>query len=304
MEKFAVYIGDVALDEYYKADHWPGVKEKALVDVLPAIPGGMIANAACVAARLGTKVKFITALNSRPISQYLLNDLREYDIDTSLVQFDESLADSKTMIFLTGNEHTILIPRLGLTKIVLSDECLRELENATYIYSTPNDLALCRCAGYEGFELFQRLRGKGAKIVCDLDVDYVRDGNFDLYKFMDIVFLNEVGFESVQGMLSPQETVARMLESGVEVLVVTEAEKGCTVYTHEGSLHADGRKVEVVDVTGAGDTFCSSFLHALFQGKGLRYAADFANTAASICVGKLGARAGAVSQLEVEASLS
>lgn len=304
MDKFAVYIGDVALDEYYKADHWPGMKDKAMVDVLPAIPGGMIANAACVAARLGTKVKFISAMNSGAISQFLLRDLQNYGIDTSLVQFDESLADSKTMIFLTGNEHTILIPRLELTKIVLPDERLQELEDAAYIYSTPNDLSLCQCAGYKGSELFQHLREKGAKIVCDLDVDYVRDGSFDLYRYMDIVFLNEVGFESVQGMLSPQETVNRILELGVEVLVVTEAEKGCTVYTQEGSLHADGRKVTVVDVTGAGDTFCSSFLHALFQGKSLRYAAEFANTAASICVEKLGARAGAVSQSEVEVLLS
>jgi len=50
----------------------------------------------------------------------------------------------------------------------------------------------------------------------------------------------------------------------------------------------------VVDVTGAGDTFCSSFLYARSQGHDLTSAATFANAAAALCVAGLGARAGAV----------
>jgi ribokinase len=49
---YAVFVGDVALDEYYRADYWPTIKDKAIVHALPAVPGGMIANAACVAAAL------------------------------------------------------------------------------------------------------------------------------------------------------------------------------------------------------------------------------------------------------------
>ena len=46
--------------------------------------------------------------------------------------------------------------------------------------------------------------------------------------------------------------------------------------------------------------FCSSFLFALSLDKGIKYAAEFANAAASICVSRLGARAGAVSRQEIE----
>ncbi|MCX6014152.1 MAG: hypothetical protein NT020_00940 [Chloroflexales bacterium] len=55
---YAVFVGDVALDEYYRADYWPTIQDKAIVHALPAVPGGMIANAACVAAALGLEVKF------------------------------------------------------------------------------------------------------------------------------------------------------------------------------------------------------------------------------------------------------
>ena len=117
---YSVFIGDVALDEYYKSNYWPTIKDKALVDALPAIPGGMIANAACVSAALGMNVKFLAALNNGAITRFLLDDLEKSGVDTSLVVFDETLADSKTMIFLVGNEHTVMIPRLGLENIELT----------------------------------------------------------------------------------------------------------------------------------------------------------------------------------------
>ena len=53
---YAVYVGDVALDEYYRTPRWPSVADKVEVQTLEAIPGGMIANAACVYAALGNQV--------------------------------------------------------------------------------------------------------------------------------------------------------------------------------------------------------------------------------------------------------
>ena len=52
------FIGDVALDEYYTADRWPGRADKGFVRELPAETGGSIANAAVVYAALS----FVTTL--------------------------------------------------------------------------------------------------------------------------------------------------------------------------------------------------------------------------------------------------
>jgi sugar/nucleoside kinase (ribokinase family) len=299
-KNYCVFIGDVALDEYYKADYWPTIKDKVLVDALPAVPGGMIANAACVAATLGLNVKFVAALNSGAISGYLLEDLEKSGVDTSLVVFDERLADSKTMIFLVEDEHTIFIPRLGIQTVELTKEHLSVLENADFIYSTPTEIAALRCGKMKSEDIIDRCRKKGARLVFDLDVDYLKDGNQEHFKQLDIAFFNEVGFDSYRGALDPRAAVERLLSYGLELVVVTLAEEGCIVYSREGTITSPGFKVDVVDVTGAGDTFCSSFLYALSLGKGIKYAAEFANAAASICVGKLGARAGAVPREEVE----
>ena len=75
---------------------------------------------------------------------------------------------------------------------------------------------------------------------------------------------------------------------------MTLAAQGCIVFTPHETVQVPGLNVAVVDVTGAGDTFCSSFLYARSQGHDIAAAAAFANAAAAICVAGLGARAGAV----------
>ncbi|MDK2981082.1 MAG: sulfofructose kinase [Chloroflexota bacterium] len=299
-EAYSVFIGDVALDEYYRTDYWPTVKDKALVDALPAVPGGMIANAACVSAALGMNVKFLAALNSGAITQFLLEDLERSGVDTSLVVFDDALADSKTMIFLVGSEHTVIIPRLGLEHIELTRDQLKILAGAQYLYTTPSEIATLQCGDMDSRAIIRFCREQGARLVYDVDVDYIQDGGEERFKDLDIVFFNEVGFERYRGVLDADAAAQRLLGYGLEIVVVTMAEQGCGVYTQEEMVSCPAFPVEVVDVTGAGDTFCSSFLYALSAGKNIRYAAEFANAAASICVGHLGARAGAVPRQEIE----
>lgn len=291
---YAVFVGDVALDEYYRADYWPSIQDKAIVRALPAVPGGMIANAACVAATLGLEVKFLALLNRGAITQLLLADLQTYGIDTSLVLFDDTLPDAKCMIFLVGDEHTVLIPTMGITHIDITPAQLEVLAQADVIYSTPVEFDLLRCGAMDSLAIIDYCRARGAKMVYDIDVDYLQDGADERFRHLDIAFFNEVGFDRYRGDLSQQDAAARLLAYGLELVVVTLAAQGCIVFTPHETVQVPSVAVAVVDVTGAGDTFCSSFLYARAQGYDISSAAVFANAAAAICVAGLGARAGAV----------
>ena len=54
---------------------------------------------------------------------------------TDHVAFDETLADSKTIILLVDGEHSVLIPALGLDAIELSDEAVAGLADARWVYT-------------------------------------------------------------------------------------------------------------------------------------------------------------------------
>jgi len=297
---YAVFVGDVALDEYYTTDYWPTIKDKAIVRALPAVPGGMIANAACVAAALGMEVKFLAMLNSGAITQRLLADLQQRGIDTSLVIFDETLPDAKCMIFLVQDEHTVIIPTMGITHIEITPAQLDVLAHADVIYSTPVEFDVLRCGAMDSMAIRAYCRAHGAQLVFDLDVDYFKDGDETRYQHLDVVFFNEVGFDSYRDDLAMPAAAERLLSYGISVVVVTQAAQGCTVYTHGETHQVPGLAVDVVDVTGAGDTFGGSFVYARALGHNLADAARFANATAAICVGGLGARAGAVAREVVE----
>lgn len=300
---YCVYLGEVALDEYYSADRWPGAGDKAYIRKAEAIPGGMVANAACVAASYGMPVRFGSLLNHGAVTDLLLQDLEARGIDTSLVVYDDALPDAKTMIFMTGSNHTILIPEAQPTAIDIPEATLEVLKKAKYVYTTPGDMKLLRYGGLTNYALADAIRSEGALLAFDVDVDYMRDGDDERYRHLDIGFFNEFGIESVGAGRSIDETAAHLLSLGMKLVVVTLGEAGCRIYSADGVTAVPARTVEAVDVTGAGDTFCSSFLVAYTEGKSIRESAEFAAAAAAICVSRHGARSGAVGRQAVEEML-
>ncbi len=78
-------------------------------------------------------------------------------------------------------------------------------------------------------------------------------------------------------------------ELGLEALIITLSEEGMAIF-EEGKMQKIATLArEVFDVTGAGDTVLAALAYALASGKSLLNAAKFANAAAAVVVGKVGA---------------
>lgn len=296
---YSFFIGDVALDEYYQAPYWPNIKEKVLVKTLEPQMGGSIANAACVYSRFNESVYFLSQLNSGKITQMLCDNLRDNGIDTRYILYDDSLPDSKCMIILAEDEHTLFIPTLGITHIEITPEILEAMCKAKYVYTTIVEIKPLRCGNLNAIDIIKKIRESGTKIVYDLDVALFEEGDEIFLQEMDIAFFNKVGFDAYRNGRSHEGVVSQLLNNGTEMVVITLAEEGCLVYTKEKHFHVQGISVDIVDVTGAGDTFCSSFIYALNKCHDLRLAANFANAAAARAVTVMGARGGVAAVQEI-----
>jgi ribokinase len=145
----------------------------------------------------------------------------------------------------------------------------------------------------------QTIRTGGARIVLDLDVANVQPGDDSLIAQADIVLFNRIGFEHYCAGRSSETVISGLLSGAAQIVVVTLGPDGCRVATTDGSFAVDGIAVEVVDVTGAGDTFGAALIHALNTTSDLRAAASFANAAAAQAVTALGARAGVATETDV-----
>ncbi len=86
-----------------------------------------------------------------------------------------------------------------------------------------------------------------------------------------------------------EEASLKILEKGCKILVTTLGEKGSFVFSKEGLFYFPPYKPnKVVDPTGAGDVFLSSFSISFIDTKELRFAGLFASSASSFAVEGLG----------------
>jgi ribokinase len=292
------FIGDVALDEYYQADYFPKIKEKIMVNALKPEMGGMIANAASVFASYGGRgrgitVTFMAALNSGAISKKLCENLNQIGIETSIV-WDDTLSDSKTIIILAENEHTVFIPTLNLQKFELSEKAYETLTKSNFIYSNIVELKPLQYRGLGVKDIFGSLVKKGVQLWCDIDVADFESTDDYILDFAHTIFMNEMGVEHLKERLNT-DVVSWLFQKGVQLVIVTKAENGCSVYSSGGAtVNVAGIPVKVKDVTGAGDTFCSSFLYSYIKTNDVTVSAEFANFAAARAVTIQGARSGSV----------
>ncbi|GGK02357.1 ribokinase [Lentibacillus kapialis] len=291
-KKYSVFVGDVALDEYYKVPYWPHESEKLVVETLKPQVGGMIANAASVYAGYGESTFFITLLNDGSITQKLLSNLNDNGIDTSYVFYDNALPDSKTLVFLTENDHSVFIPDLGIEYIDITYEAFELMKGAEIIYTTVTEIKRLRLGNNTALDIIRDIKSGGTKFVCDLDVANIDPGDEQFIKKMDILFFNEVGFNEYRKKDYYKDAVEKLLNCGVETVIITLGNNGANIHTANEDLHIPGIPVDIVDVTGAGDTFCSSFTYAMTKKNNLKNTSIFANAAAAQAVTKMGPRAG------------
>lgn len=86
------------------------------------------------------------------------------------------------------------------------------------------------------------------------------------------------------------------IKSDCTGLIVTKGDKGAEAKWHDFTSPAP--KVEVVDVTGAGDTFLSALTYMFLNTKDIKVAIEFANRAAAVTVQHVGCYAPALKEIK------
>lgn len=129
---------------------------------------------------------------------------------------------------------------------------------------------------------------------------------------MDLMKISDEECELMTGRTDPAQAARALLEQGVKVVVVTLGGDGALVCCAEGTRAVPGFPAQVVDTTGAGDSFWGGFLAAFLEsGRAvddvtLDDAASFArmgNAVASLCVRGRGGIPSMPARADVEALL-
>jgi ribokinase len=157
---------------------------------------------------------------------------------------------------------------------------------------------------------FERARAAGATTI--LNPAPAIEAKRELLDLVDILILNEseLGFLS-KTELDDTDDHARFIEAtrslqtnADKIICVTMGKRGLLALVNDEPLIIPGRSVRAVDTTGAGDCFVGAVAAQLARGNPIRDALDYASSAASICVQRMGAAPSMPTVAEVEAVIA
>lgn len=154
------------------------------------------------------------------------------------------------------------------------------------------------------FDLIQDIRRRfGGLFFCDpqgllRDADEAGriqhgkpDGIEDILALFDIVKPNELEARVLTGIDCRRDphAAARVIKSwGPRIVIVTLAELGSVIYDGHSMIDIPPYPVDLVDATGAGDTYMGGFVHAYLDDKDLYRCGTFASCVSSIMIEQVG----------------
>ena len=296
-KKTSVMIGSSCIDEYYETTYIPQAGEKTLTTFIGKSVGGMIGNAAAVAASYGLDVHLMDVMTTGANTEFILEDCKKAGICLDMIRYDETLSDVRCMLFTKDGERTIFVVPTQKVNVEPDEEQKKILTSAEYVYTNLEELKYFK----DPLGFVDWLCKMGIKLV--LDVEFVDESTKELeWEFMkscSILYVNEEGQRQLSAKIS-KSFIEELNERGC-LVVATKGKAGCQIFDPKGgSVEVPAFEVQPVDTTGAGDTFNSSFLYGLTQGWNIEEAARFANGAAARAILYRGARSGAVGVKEVE----
>ena len=131
----------------------------------------------------------------------------------------------------------------------------------------------------------------------------------EIFHYVSLLIPNETELASFSGMSVrdiPTAVAAAdvLFAKGVGKIIVTMGGKGSLILDGEKPHFIPARRVQAVDTTGAGDTYCGALCVSLAEGKSLFEAAEFASAVSALSVTKMGAQTAMPKRIEADAFLN
>jgi ribokinase len=284
--------GSANLDFVVRAGHIPAPGETVLGRDFKTFPGGKGANQAVACARAGgVPTAMLLALGNDAFATPLIDSLTQAGVQLHTVRAASEPTGTAFICVSDDGENAITVAP-GANHALLTEHLaqhLPSLQGITHLLmqlETP----LATVQAYA-----QAAKAQGVQVV--LNAAPARALPAALLALVDVLIVNEgelIALTSGKGN-EHSSVQDRLAQLPVPCVVVTLGGQGCvarvkdaqgrSTFTEQGAF-----KVNVVDTTAAGDTFCGALVAALSQLAPLALALQHASAAAALACTQLGAQ--------------
>ncbi|TDV47811.1 ribokinase [Actinophytocola oryzae] len=263
-------VGSGNVDLVSRVERIPAPGETVLSTGFATHAGGKGNNQATAAARANAHTTFLGSFGDDDNGRRLLTSLTDSGV-RPLVRTSTEPTGTALITVAAGGENAIVV-NAG------ANATLTDLTDAERTAVAEADVVLLQ------LEIPLATVTEAAKAATGtvvLNAAPARPLPRDLLESVDLLIVNEHEAAQLGGAEALLDVVPR--------LVVTLGAQGAVIHTGDTRTEVPGIPVQVVDTTGAGDTFCGALVARLDEGAALEPSVRFATTAAAVSVGRAGA---------------
>lgn len=291
MKKIAV-IGSINADLVFEMPRVPQKGETISGTQFNICIGGKGSNQAVAASRLGGNVTFFGSVGNDAFGRQMREKLDQEHVKAFLNESSLSSGVAEINIYENDNSIVVIPGANGDWGEEFMDSILSQLDDFDiFVFQLEIKLEVIK----KLVSAIRKLEGKtiilnpapaaflGSEFISQ--VDYITPNEHEIHE----IGIEDADFENI-------------LKKYPNKMLVTQGKAGVTYYDSETGKTITVPAltgVEVVDTTGAGDTFSGAFAYGLSTGLHLKEAIRLANVAAGLSIRKLGAQEGMPSIAEV-----
>lgn len=276
-------VGSISTDFVVTVSRRPELGETIEGELFETSFGGKGANQAVAVARLGAKTNMVGAVGNDDFGDLLIANLIEERISVENVERVTEQPSGAAFINIEDNDNSIIyIPGAN-------GEVTRDSVNRAHAVFDQSDFVL--------------IQNEVIQEVVEEVTDYCFENGIPILlnpapgKPLGEDYINKITYltpnETEFAILFPDEKMGDVMKRYPNKLFVTLGAQGVKYHDGNEIVKVDAfEPQEIVDTTGAGDTFNGAFAVAITKKLSIKDCVKFANLAASLSIQKHGAQTG------------
>lgn len=259
---------------------------------------------ACGAATLGLRVAFVGLVGDDAMGRFMLEEMRARGIDTVGCRTVESVPTGATVILTDGRDRAILTA--PGTAPLLRDEDVPAALLARARHVHVGSAFLLDALRPNLAERFAATRRDGAttSLDCNWDPRETWDGGLrGILRETDVFLPNAAEAIRIAGLDTVEDAALALAATGPRVVAVKCGDAGALAAEPNGRLtRVPAIATDVVDTTGAGDSFDAGFLVAWLAGRPVGECLALGVACGSLSTRRVGGTSGQPTLAEAEAA--
>ncbi len=257
------------------------------------------------AARLGARCRYIAAFGDDAFGAVVRNRLAGDGVDLTYTRTLEGYHPAVVFVRYNADGSREYLSTGGgrrLTPDLAAPEAVR---SAKWVHFSGEVIHACR-SGEERealMRVFDSLLPE-QKVSLDPNDGYSMEGFVEaMAPFVaraDLILPSEGEAKTLVGAESDEEA-CRLLAAKGKIVALKRGKRGCDIYIGDEVTHIDAFRVEEVDPTGCGDSFCAGLITGLVEGMPIERAGVLANAAGALQATRMGPMEGSMPRAVVDA---